>query len=358
MNKKKRIKKGLWVLAIIFILMNVVAIFHSYKFTRFSTDEQERTKDPKDLSIGKKIKTLIFGVNNPRPENKAFPSTEYQTIKLKSNKEIECWNIKVENAKGTIILFHGFSDSKSSLLGQSDVFNELGYNTFLVDFMGSGGSEGNQTTVGFREAEQVKTCFDHLVENRVENIWLFGNSMGAVAIMKAINDYGIKPQGIIIEYPFGTMYQTVCARFKTMNLPAFPMAGLLVFWGGVQNGFWAFSHNPVNYAKKITCPALLFYGAEDVKVSRREIDGIFNNLAGQKKLVVYHKAGHENYLIQYKKKWTREIGQFLLMDETTQANQDTPPAQPEKTSSNKIILWLSVIALLAILGGVAAWRKK
>ena len=45
-------------------------------------------------------------------------------------------------------------------------------------------------------------------------------------------------------------------------------------------------------------------------------------------------------------------------NETTQANQDTPPAQPEKTSSNKPILWLAVIAFLAILVGVAVWRKK
>ena len=35
-----------------------------------------------------------------------------------------------------------------------------------------------------------------------------------------------------------------------------------------------------------------------------------------------------------------------------------PPEQSEKTSSNKTILWLAIIALLAIFGGVVAWRKK
>jgi alpha-beta hydrolase superfamily lysophospholipase len=311
MNKKKHIKRGFGILAIFFVLLNVVAIFHAYKFTHFSTDIKERTKDPKDLSVVQKIQALIFGVDNPRPENKTLPASEYQTIKLKSNKEIECWNMKVKNTKGTVVLFHGFSDSKSSLLGQAEVFRELGYNTLLVDFMGSGGSEGNRTTAGFEEAEQVKTCFDYLTENDVSKIYLYGTSMGAVAIMKAINDYGINPNGIIIECPFGTMYQTVCARFKLMNLPAFPMAGLLTFWGGAQNGFWAFSHNPINYAKKITCPTLLLYGAKDEKVSRREIDDVFNNLIGQKQLVIYQTAGHENYLIQYKEKWTQDILHFL-----------------------------------------------
>lgn len=84
----------------------------------------------------------------------------------------------------------------------------------------------------------------------------------------------------MIECPFGSMYKTVCARFKTINAPTFPMAGLLVFWGGIQNNFWAFEHNPTN----IKCPTLLLYGAKDGKVSKEEIDEIYNNLGGQKKL--------------------------------------------------------------------------
>ncbi len=107
------------------------------------------------------------------------------------------------------------------------------------------------------------------------------------------------------------MYKTVCARFKTMNAPTFPMAGLLVFWGGLQNGFWAFGHNPTEYAKKISCPTLLLYGAKDNKVSKEEIDNIFNNMVGTNKLIVYEEAGHENYLGKYKDEWTQDVREFL-----------------------------------------------
>jgi len=313
-KNRKWIKRSLWTLMTIFVLMNIVAVFHSYKFTHFVDSKTEKTKDPKKLTIGQKIKTLVFGVSNPRPENKTFPTKDYETIKLKSNKEIESWSINTDNSKGTVILFHGFSGDKSSMLDKADIFLELGYNAFLVDFMGSGGSEGNQTTIGFLEAEQVKTCFEYLTEKGEQNIYLFGTSMGSVAIMKAINDYDINPKGIIIECPFGSMYKTVCARFKTMNAPTFPMAGLLVFWGGLQNGFWAFGHNPTEYAKKINCSTLLLYGAKDEKVSREEIDNIFNNLVGQKKLKIYQEAGHENYLTKYKKEWTQDIKEFLMKE--------------------------------------------
>lgn len=291
--------------------MNVVAIFHSYKFTHFTDSKVKKTQDPQKLSAAQKIKTLILGVSNPRPENRSVPATDYETIRLKSNREIECWSIKTENAKGTVILFHGFSGQKYSMLDKADIFRSQGFNVFLVDFMGSGGSEGNQTTIGFLEAEQVKSSFEYLTKKGEQKIYLFGTSMGSVAIMKAINDYQLNPQGIIIECPFGSMYQTVCARFKTMNAPTFPMAGLLMFWGGLQNGFWAFEHNPIDYAAKIRCPTLLLYGAKDQKVSRQEIDEIFKNLDGKKQLKIYQEAGHENYLTKYKSEWTQDIQWFL-----------------------------------------------
>lgn len=293
--------------------MNVVAVFHSYKFTHFNDTKTAKTNEPGKLTTGQKISTLLFGVNIPRPENTCVPST-YQTIKLKSNKEIECWSKHVKKAKGTIILFHGYGGQKSSMLDKATIFHELGYNTLLVDFMGSGGSKGNQTTIGYFEAEQVKTCFDYLINKGEKNIVLFGTSMGAVSIMKAIHDFNIKPTKIIIECPFGSMYKTVCARFKTMNAPTFPMAGLLVFWGGIQNGFWAFGHNPTAYAKKITCPTLLLYGQQDNKVSKAEIEEIFTNLAGQKYLRIFQNAGHENYLIKYKKEWAKDISLFMKGD--------------------------------------------
>ena len=291
--------------------MNIVAFFHAYKFTHFVENNSIKTNTPEKLSTFDKVKTLFFGVNNPKPKNLKFPTQKYETIQLKSNKEIECWFIKNVNSKGTIILFHGYGGEKSSMLDKSDEFIKQGYSTFLVDFMGSGNSEGNQTTIGFKESEQVKTAFNYIANSGEKDIYLFGTSMGAVAIMKCINDNKIKPKGIIIECPFGSMYKTVCARFNRMNAPTFPMAGILLFWGGTQNGFWGFSHNPTEYAKNINCPTLLLYGEKDKSVSRNEINEIFANLKGFKKLNVFKNTGHENYLIKNRVEWIKNIEKFI-----------------------------------------------
>ncbi len=311
MKTKRLTKRVLWTIAFIFILMNIIACFHAYKFTHFTERVVAKTRSSSKLSAMEKIKTLFLGIDNPRPVNTVLPTQNFTTIVLQSNKRIECWSITTANAKGTMILFHGYGGEKSSLLDKSDQFLQLGYNTFLVDFMGSGGSEGNQTTIGVKEAEEVKTVFDYLQQKGEKNIVLFGTSMGAVAILKAIHDYQLQPGCIIIECPFGTMYQTTCARFRALHVPCFPMAGLLDFWGGVQNGFWAFGHQPVEYAKSVHCPVLLLWGEKDEKVSRQETEDIFARLAGIKQLKIYPLAGHENYLRQYKAAWTNDIDSFL-----------------------------------------------
>jgi uncharacterized protein len=311
MKRKKIFKRLFLTLITVFLLLNVVAFFHAWEFTHFTSKNVIKTKDAKDLSYGDKIKTLFLGIDNPRPKDDSIPTETFETINLQSNKKIECWIIKADNSKGTVILFHGYGGAKSSLLGKSKEFLNLGYSTLLVDFMGSGGSEGNQTTIGFREAEDVKTCYMYLTKQGERKIYLFGASMGAVAILKAVKDYNIQPAAIIIECPFGSMYQMICSRLKVLHVPSFPMAGLLDFWGGVQNGFWAFSFKPAEYAKSIKCPVQLLYGEQDKKVSRGEIDEIFSNLCCIKQLKTYPLAGHNIYMTKYKQKYIRDIAEFL-----------------------------------------------
>jgi dipeptidyl aminopeptidase/acylaminoacyl peptidase len=311
MNVKKTGKKLLIATLAVFILMNVVAYFHAYKFTHFDSSITIRTSDPKKLSFAQKIKTIFLGVNNPRPENKSLPDRAYKTIRLKSNKIIECWVVNSTAHKGTVILFHGYSGEKSSLLGRSQVFLDLGYNTVLVDFMGSGGSEGNQTTIGTKEAEEVKTVYDYIDSSGEKNIILFGTSMGATAIMKAVADYKLHAQAYILECPFGSLLKTVQARFHSMHIPSFPMANLLVFWGGVQNGFEGFEHDPIIYAKSISAPALLLHGDQDDKVSRQETEDIYNNLTGPKVLKNYPLTGHDIYMEINKEKWKSDVSSFL-----------------------------------------------
>lgn len=302
---------SLWLLAI-FLFCNLIAFNHAYRFTHFSDSHSEKTKKPEELSLTEKIGVLFWGASVPKPVNKKSPDLPHETIYFDSIGQLEGWLISVENHNGVVILFHGYASSKSSLLSYAAEFNKLGYSAFLVDLSGNGGSAGQTTTLGFRESRDVAAAFA-LMKYRFpdDKLVLFGVSMGAVSIMKAVADFDISPDQIIIESPFGSMRDAVYQRFAAMNVPAFPFADLLLFYGGSQSGFNAFAHCPVEYARSISTKTLLSHGAKDRRVSRTEIDDIFENLAGEKQLAIFENSGHEVFLKKDNAAWIAVVSNFL-----------------------------------------------
>lgn len=314
LKNKKRIKKLLLICGILLVLINLLAYLHAYKFTHFSTKKIERTGKPEDLSFLKKLTVLIFGISNPKPKSDTLPDRPFKKIKIaaRGNKKIDCWLVNVDKPKGTVILFHGYGSSKSALLEESKVLTNLKYNTLLVDFCGHGESEGNQTSFGYHETLDVLAAYNYVKKSREKGvIILFGTSMGAVAILRAVSQYQLKPDALILECPFSSLLKTVKNRFKIMNLPSFPFAELLVFWGSAQNNFWGFNHNSVKYAKQIDIPTLLNYGLKDNCVDPNEIENIFNQLRGYKERKFFETCGHESYCKKEPAKWSKTVEAFL-----------------------------------------------
>jgi len=298
-------------LLVITFFLNGIAAFHAYKLTHFS-ENIEFHNFSEEASIWTKLKYALFGVSCPKPQSSLehFPSY-YQEIILENETRNHCFYHANKNSKGVVLLCHGYGSEKSAFLEHAKIFESLGYTTFLIDFMGAGKTTGFNTTIGYKEGKQVEEAVDFLRKNGESNIILYGNSMGAVAILKAISDQKMKVNALILECPFGKMLKTTQNRFSMYGIPSFPFAHLLVFWGAVLNGFNAFKHNPIDYAKFVDCPTLLFHGEADPKVNIETIKTLFNNIPTEKKLCTFPRTGHENYLLSNKEKWTTEVDQFL-----------------------------------------------
>ena len=140
--------------------MNLVAYNHAGKFIRYSQSNKPAVSLD-GLSGREKLSLLWNGVDRARPVNNRTPNWPYESLTVQSSKSIECWASDKEDAIGTILLFHGYGGCKGGLLENASVFRGMGYNTLLVDFMGSGGSEGMETSIGYWEGEQVKDCFQY-----------------------------------------------------------------------------------------------------------------------------------------------------------------------------------------------------
>jgi uncharacterized protein len=307
-------RRLLRLLGVLFVFVNIVTVFHAYKFTHFYNAGEVAVK-PDSLKSGwDRTKEALFGSNFSKKKNDYLPDTTCQTVTLvtQDSLHLEAWYIPTSGvAKGTVALFHGHGGNKSGTAREAAAFRQLGYHTLLVDFRAHGGSQGNTCTIGVDEAEDVKLAYDYIVKRGEKNIVLWGISLGAASITKAVHDYDLKPAKVILEMPFASLHDAVAGRVKLMHLPAQPLAGLLTFWGGTMHGFWAFNNKPYLFAKKISCPVLLQWGAKDPRVKRSETEDIYNNLPGQKQLVVYENCGHESLYKKETDKWMANVNAFL-----------------------------------------------
>ncbi|MEY2977385.1 MAG: hypothetical protein RLZZ435_1524, partial [Cyanobacteriota bacterium] len=140
---------------------------------------------------------------------------------------------------------------------------------------------------------------------------LYGVSMGSAAILRAVAHEKITPDAVILELPFARLLDAVRSRLRAIRLPTFPIAEMLVFWGGIQHGFNGFTHNPVTYAKEVQCPTLVLHGRLDQWTTMTEINQIFKNLQGSKELTIFPNTGHSLLVTVDQEHWQRSVDQFL-----------------------------------------------
>jgi uncharacterized protein len=301
-----------------FVAFNIVAYNQAYTMTHFTDGGAKTAKPEAQKGLGK-LKILLTGVNIPKPTNSSKPSDfglKYETHRIAVNKdvELEAWYMPCgEDAKGLVLLFHGYDSCKDKLLKETQAFHDLGYSTFLVDFRGSGGSNQRVTSIGVFEADDLIKSVEYAGKLRASNqpMILFGDSMGAAAILRAVATGGIKPDAIILEGVFDRLLSAVRNRFHSMGVPAFPAAEFLTFWGGVQFGFNGFRHNPVEYASKVKCPVLMLHGTDDPRATLEQARAVFDRLSGKKAFESFPAVKHESCLVAHPERWKSVVQAFL-----------------------------------------------
>lgn len=293
---------------------NMLCIMHARAMTRF-VEDGERTADPEALGWTGRARAVLLGVRVPRPRNARAPDAlglafTTHVVRTRRGARLEAWHVPAERSRGLILLFHGYAASKAQLLETAHALHAERWSLVLVDFEGSGGSSGNTTTIGYREAEDVAATVEwtraHL---GVDAPVLYGFSMGSAAILRAVGEAGVPARAIVVEAPFDRMLSTTRHRFELMGIPSFPSAELLVFWGGRLYGFDGLAHDPVDYASTVRVPALVLCGDSDARVRVSEARAVAS--AASATLVVFEGVGHAQLVTADRLRWRQTVLPFL-----------------------------------------------
>ncbi len=319
MSKRKKWGFGFLCLLVLGLgVLNVLAYNHASSMLNYASGGG-RTVPPEDLSFWGKMRVLIVGVNLERPETDRTPrdwGLDYESRRIDCDNGIRlgAWYIPAAESEVLVVLLHGYGAEKSSLMDDAKALHAAGYACLLVDFRGSGESSESVTTIGYIEGEDVSETMSY-----VETEWpdtkvvLYGYSMGAVALLNAIDRFGVEPDGVVIGAVYDSMLTTVRNRFHVMGVPSFPSAECLIFWAGWQFDFNAFENNPADYATRVSCPALVMHGSADTRAQLEEGRRVYDALPGSapKTFVEFKGLGHETYPTGAPELWSESVLGFM-----------------------------------------------
>lgn len=320
-----RLRKWMkWLLAVLVILLtgvNIIAYNHARCLSHF-TQAAPNGEDIAHASWQEKLGYVLKGVPVQRPSN-TWSAAEMDADSMMIPTErgsMELWRLHQPRAGNShIILFPGYTRTKSNLVSEATRYRNLGFHVWMVDFVGTGGSSGNVCTGGYAEASDVRDACSYVSQAAGKDalILFHGNSMGSVAILRAISDYGVSPDGLILESPFGTLRSALSCRLEYAGIPTWPLADLVTFWGGAQHGYSGHGFNPVEYAEAVKCPVLHLVVSQDPLLPGGESREVFDALgtsAGHKTFAEVDGNQHREIVDVDEHEWEVAVGRFLLKE--------------------------------------------
>jgi alpha-beta hydrolase superfamily lysophospholipase len=321
--KKRPYRRQLWIFlfalfAIAAIIVNGAAFLAAHAMTHYVADA-DRPHIHVPMTAWDKARLFLGALALPRPVNTFTPADkhlDYETLHFPGahGLQLEAWRVRGEEGKPVVLLFPGYEASKTMLIANAHEFHNLGYECWMVDFHGAGGSQGSTTTIGWSEADDVAAASRQAAQlrPRAPQI-LFGVSLGAAAILRAEHLHTVEPAALILECPYDRLTTAVSHRFSALGIPPFPMADLLVFWGGAQLGFNPRAMNPVDFARDVRCPTLLMDGDHDYRVGLMNERAIATALGSHGTFEVFPDAGHAFYLQRQPDRWRQTVRSFLAL---------------------------------------------
>ena len=299
-----------------FAALNALAYAHAGSLTSYAPPGSA-TPPLESLGWGGRLRVLLRGPQLPRPRNERTPEDlqlPYEVRRLKIDSpgvELESWLVRADESRGVVVLLHGFAGSKAALLPHARELHQLGWSCLLVDLRGSGGSSGSSTSLGWHEAEDARAAHDDAQTLRLGPVVVYGQSMGAAAALRAVHLGWIRPSALVLEAPFARLGDAVCARFELLDVPSFPAAELLLFWGGVRGGLDPQAHAPLDYARSVRCPSLVLAGARDRRASLAQAREVASALGQAGRLETFPEATHVATLASDPSRWRRAVTRLL-----------------------------------------------
>lgn len=211
--------------------------------------------------------------------------------------QLEGWKLPGDPTRPWIICCHGLGSNRAGLLHIATSLHHAGFNLFLFDFRGHGGSAGLATSFGWQEQRDLEGALAFLgQQSEIPSTpyGIYGISMGgAAALLVGARDERIG--AIVADSPFTNLEESF-SRHLTLMYPILPRIPFIWFVNTtykLRYGLWPAQVAPQDSLTTLQArPVSLIYGSRDGRMSPGGIDRMLSCIPNRNKCLVVGEADH------------------------------------------------------------------
>lgn len=260
------------------------------------------------------------------PKDAGIP---YQDVTFNSREgdlKLNGWTMMADQPTNKwIILSHGYTgnrmiwpetDKGKAGLRLFQFLHNQGYNLLTFDYRNSGTSQGNTTTVGYFEKEDLLGAIDFIMsKNNQAQLALMGWSQGAASSLMAA-PYAPSVKLVISDSTFANLKTYLATGLPHWShLPNFPFTPIILnFWVPILTGIDNLSNvSPIDDAGNFKGGILLIHSKADGAIPVDNSIRIYNRYKGKENihLKLFDNADHTLSFIKYPKEYQQVVLNFF-----------------------------------------------
>lgn len=230
-------------------------------------------------------------------------------IDTRDQEKLHSWFIPAENARYTVLFFHGNTGNISTRMDTIQIFNELGLNIFIIDYRGYGKSSGVPSEAGsYIDGDASWSYLVNQLNIDPETIIIFGRSLGGGIATNLATRH--PSTGLVLESTFST----ITAVAKDVY-PLIPVS--LIIRSRYPN---------IDNIRQINCPLLVIHSTEDEYIGFHHGQALYNaynprSTQAHKHFVAISGAHNDGFFTS-REQYIQGISEYISMLDSRTATQE------------------------------------